>query len=64
MRTELRMSRMPRAVPQNSPSYPEFPDNCIRLKFNFFEYIPDVLVDRPHVLLEQLTEFGSSAGCA
>jgi hypothetical protein len=35
-------------------NYPEFPDSCSPLQFALFKDVLDVLVDRAHVLLEQL----------
>ena len=35
-------------------NYPEFPDSCLPAQFALLEDVHQVLVDRPHVLLEQL----------
>jgi len=35
-------------------SYPEIPDSCGLLKLAFAEDVLDVLINRPHILLEQL----------
>ena len=35
-------------------NYPEFPDSCHPVQFALLENVHQVLVDRPHVLLEQL----------
>ena len=35
-------------------NYPEFPDSCLATQFALLEDVQQVLVDRPHILLEQL----------
>jgi len=42
-----------RPLPAN---YPEFPDSSSRIEFALFEDVLQVLVDRPHVLLEQFRD--------
>jgi hypothetical protein len=44
---------LPGDVPNTFPAnYPEFPDSWIWIKFTFFVDILQMLIDRPHILLE------------
>jgi hypothetical protein len=44
---------LPLALGSNDP---EFPDSCLPTQFAFVEDIHQVLVDRPHILLEKLPD--------
>src|SRR5690606_39958650 len=44
---------LPRALGLN---YPEFPDSCTRIALTLGEKVADVLVNRAHVLIEQLRD--------
>src|ERR1700745_81183 len=39
-------------------NYPEFPDSCLPAQFALFEDVHQVLVDRPHILLEKIGQEG------
>jgi hypothetical protein len=48
---------LPRHVARTLPAnHPEFPDSSSRFELALFENVPQVLVDCPHVLLEQLRD--------
>ena len=49
------MLHLPGDLAQAFPAnYPEFPDSCLPAQFSLLKDVHQVLVDRPHVLLEQL----------